>query len=141
MNTPADRPVLEELDAAECLELISPGGVGRVAFDDGEGPTVIPVNYTVEGTAVIFRTSLEGRLNQSLATVLTGAAVRVAFEVDRIDEERHEGWSVLLRGGGEHLPDHERPTGASVEPWPGGDRPAYIRIEPQEISGRRLGHR
>ncbi|MEW2356428.1 pyridoxamine 5'-phosphate oxidase family protein [Spirillospora sp. NPDC029432] len=146
MNTPAgpgpaaDRPVLEELDTEECLELISPGGIGRVAFDDGEGPAVIPVNYAVEGTAVIFRTSLEGRLNKSLATVLTGAAVRIAFEVDRIDEERHEGWSVLLRGGGEHLPDHERPAGASVEPWPGGDRPVYIRIEPQEISGRRLRH-
>ena len=134
------RPVLEELDRAQCLALIARGGVGRVAFDDGEGPTVIPVNYALDGDAVVFRTSLEGRLNQSLATAMTGAAVRIAFEVDDIDPERHEGWSVLVRGGGHHLPDHERPPMPSVEPWPGGERSVYIRLVPHHISGRRLVH-
>ncbi|XVQ09134.1 pyridoxamine 5'-phosphate oxidase family protein [Spirillospora sp. CA-255316] len=137
---PSGRPVLEELDREQCLALIAPGGVGRVAFDDGEGPTVIPVNYAVDAGAVVFRTSLEGRLHQSLATALTGAAVRIAFEVDSIDPERHEGWSVLLRGGGQELPDHERPVSPAVEPWPGGERPVYIRLVPHHISGRRLGH-
>jgi nitroimidazol reductase NimA-like FMN-containing flavoprotein (pyridoxamine 5'-phosphate oxidase superfamily) len=135
---PSGRPVLEELDREQCLALIAPGGVGRVAFDDGEGPTVIPVNYAVDGDAVVFRTSLEGRLHQSLATVLTGAAVRIAFEVDSIDADRHEGWSVLLRGGGQELPDHERPAAPAVEPWPGGERPVYVRLVPRQISGRRL---
>ncbi|MFF5261198.1 pyridoxamine 5'-phosphate oxidase family protein [Actinomadura viridis] len=135
---PSGRPVLEELDRAQCLALIGPGGVGRVAFDDGEGPTVIPVNYVLDGESVVFRTSLEGRLHHSLATALTGAAVRIAFEVDHIDEHDRVGWSVLLRGGGYHMPDHERPQGASVEPWPGGERPVYIRLTPHEVSGRRL---
>jgi nitroimidazol reductase NimA-like FMN-containing flavoprotein (pyridoxamine 5'-phosphate oxidase superfamily) len=130
--------VLEPLDRAECLELIRDGGIGRVAFDDGEGPTVIPVNFAMDGDAVVFRTSLEGRLNQSLATALTGAAMRIAFEVDEIDTEQHSGWSVLLRGGGYPLPDHERPAFPTVEPWPGGERPVYIRLDPQEVSGRRL---
>ncbi|WP_344588829.1 pyridoxamine 5'-phosphate oxidase family protein [Actinomadura vinacea] len=137
-GAPSGGPVLEELERAECLALIRPGGVGRVAFDDGEGPTVIPVNYTLDGEAVVFRTSLEGRLTHSLATAMTGAAVRIAFEVDDIDAERHEGWSVLLRGGGHLLPDHERPPAATVQPWPGGERPVYIRLAPQEISGRHL---
>jgi uncharacterized protein len=87
---------------------------------------------------VIFRTSLEGRLNQSLATALTGAAVRIAFEVDEIDPEREAGWSVLLRGGGYVMPDHDRPDFPSVQPWPGGERPVFIRLEPHEVSGRRL---
>lgn len=133
------RPVLEELEREECLDLIRPGGVGRVAFDDGEGPTVIPVNYALDdGDAVVFRTSLEGRLNQSLETALTGAAVRIAFEVDHVDENNAIGWSVLLRGGGYHLPDHERPAAPAVEPWPGGERPVYIRLAPHKISGRRV---
>ncbi|WP_255276608.1 pyridoxamine 5'-phosphate oxidase family protein [Actinomadura madurae] len=56
----SERPVLEELDRAECLRLISGGAIGRVAFDDGEGPTVIPVNYAVADDAVVFRTSVSG---------------------------------------------------------------------------------
>ncbi|MFD0533894.1 pyridoxamine 5'-phosphate oxidase family protein [Actinomadura luteofluorescens] len=56
----SDEPVLEELDRAECMKLLSGGSIGRVAFDDGEGPTVVPVNYAVEGDSVIFRTSASG---------------------------------------------------------------------------------
>lgn len=138
MSTPAGRPVLERLSREDCLALIRGGGIGRVAFDDGEGPTVIPVNYAVDGDAVVFRTSLEGRLNQSLARAMTGAAIRIAFEVDDIDLKEQSGWSVLLRGGGQLLPDHERPSQETVVPWVGGDRPVYIRLEPVEVTGRRL---
>ncbi|WP_395110516.1 pyridoxamine 5'-phosphate oxidase family protein [Actinomadura sp. SCN-SB] len=143
MSTPggegtSGHSVLEPLDREECLELIRDGGIGRVGFDDGEGPTVIPVNFAMDGDAVVFRTSLEGRLNQSLATAMTGTAIRIAFEVDEINPEEHSGWSVLLRGGGQYLPDHERPGFPTVEPWPGGERPVYIRLEPHEVSGRRL---
>ncbi|WP_329521705.1 pyridoxamine 5'-phosphate oxidase family protein [Spirillospora sp. NBC_01491] len=130
------RSALRELDREECLRLIAPGGVGRVAFDDGEGPTVIPVNYVLDGEAVVFRTSLGGRLNWSLTTGLVGAEVRIAFEVDRIDDAEHEGWSVLLRGGAHHLSDDE--TAAEVVPWPGGEREARVRLTPGEITGRRL---
>ncbi|MFD0853559.1 pyridoxamine 5'-phosphate oxidase family protein, partial [Actinomadura adrarensis] len=93
----------------------------------------------MDGDAVVFRTSLEGRLNQSLATAMTGAAIRIAFEVDDIDLEKQSGWSVLLRGGGQLLPDHERPPQPTVVPWAGGERPVYIRLDPIEVTGRRLG--
>jgi nitroimidazol reductase NimA-like FMN-containing flavoprotein (pyridoxamine 5'-phosphate oxidase superfamily) len=143
MSTPGEGasggPKLERLDREACLDLIRAGGIGRVAFDDGEGPTVIPVNYAMDGDAVVFRTSLEGRLNQSLATAMTGAAIRIAFEVDQIDLEKQSGWSVLLRGGGQLLPDHERLPQPTVVPWAGGERPVYIRLDPTEITGRRLG--
>ncbi|GAA4097362.1 MULTISPECIES: pyridoxamine 5'-phosphate oxidase family protein [Actinomadura] len=132
--------VLEELDREECLRLIAPGGVGRVAFNDGEGPAVIPVNYVVDDGTVVFRTDLTGRLSQALRTALKGAQVRIAFEVDRIDEVRHEGWSVMLRGGARQLSDDECVTAAPVEPWPGGERGAHIRMVPSEISGRRIHH-
>ena len=132
------QPVLEELDRAECLRLIAPGGVGRVAYDDGEGPTVVPVNYAVDGAAVIFRTSESARLNRSLLTIVPGGQVRAAFEVDRIDSASREGWSVLLRGGAHPLSDEERESCARVDPWPAGDRGAWFSLAATEISGRRL---
>ncbi|MFB4309976.1 pyridoxamine 5'-phosphate oxidase family protein [Actinomadura sp. GTD37] len=134
----SDRPVLEELDRAECLRLITGGVIGRVAFDDGEGPTVIPVNYAVDGDAVIFRTSTSGRMNRSLLTSVVGGEVRAAFQVDRIDETDHVGWSVLLRGGAHHLSEEERGRVAPVRPWPGGDRGEWFRLAAREVSGRRL---
>ncbi|MCP2335936.1 pyridoxamine 5'-phosphate oxidase family protein [Actinomadura rupiterrae] len=136
MSEPQGRPTLSELDREACLALIAPGGVGRVAFDDGEGPSVLPVNYVMDGEEVVFRTSLAGRLNQKLAGLLSGAEVRIAFEVDDFDSEMREGWSVLLRGGARQLGDEE--DSAPVEPWPADARPARIRLNPKEITGRRL---
>ncbi|WP_051712370.1 pyridoxamine 5'-phosphate oxidase family protein [Spirillospora albida] len=136
---PSAKPVLEELDRAACLALIAPGGIGRVAFEDGEGPTVIPVNYTVENGSVVFRTSTHARLSRTLLTEVAGGGhVRVAFEVDEIDHASEEGWSVLLRGGAHHLAPDERP--AAVEPWPGGEHEEWFRLQPSSVSGRRLHH-
>ncbi|TDC57688.1 pyridoxamine 5'-phosphate oxidase family protein [Actinomadura sp. KC345] len=132
------QPVLEELGRTDCMELLGRGGIGRVAFDDGEGPTVVPVNYAVDGDAVIFRTSVTGRLNRSLLTSVAGGEVRAAFEVDRFDESSHEGWSVLLRGGAHPLTDEEQASVARVDPWPGGDREAWFRLSAREVTGRRL---
>ena len=50
-------PVLERLDEDECLRLISPGGVGRLAFSGRYGLTVFPVNYTVHDGSIMFRTA------------------------------------------------------------------------------------
>ncbi|XRQ15659.1 pyridoxamine 5'-phosphate oxidase family protein [Actinomadura welshii] len=131
-------PVLEELDRAESLGLLGERGIGRVAFDDGEGPTVIPVNYAVDGDGVLFRTSVSGRLSRSLLTSVVGGEVRAAFEVDRFDEETREGWSVLLRGGVHPLSEAEKAAAVRVEPWPGGEREAWFRLAAREVSGRRL---
>jgi len=43
-------PEPELLDEAECLRLISPGGVGRLAYSGRFGPTVLPVNYMMYRT-------------------------------------------------------------------------------------------
>lgn len=140
-NMPSEssmQPVLEELDRAECLRLIAPGGIGRVAFDDGEGPAVIPVNYAVDGESVIFRTSVSGRLNRSLPSVVIGGQVRAAFEADQIDETTRAGWSVLLRGGTHRLSDEEREKAVRVDPWPGGKREVWFRLTASDVSGRRL---
>ena len=62
----------------------------------------------------------------------------VAFEVDHIDESTREGWSVLVRSGAHHITGDVNKN--AVESWAGGDRPLYIRISPNEITGRRIRH-
>ncbi|WP_406315433.1 pyridoxamine 5'-phosphate oxidase family protein [Streptosporangium sp. NBC_01639] len=146
---------LEKLDPQECLRLISPGGVGRIAFNDLGGPVILPVNYALHDGAVVFRTAFGGPLDETLRTGLRGVEFKVAFEVDRIDEARREGWSVLLRGGIHHVSgdvssdadadadaDAERAAAgvSGVDPWAGGDRGLYVKVVPTEVTGRRIRH-
>ncbi|GHE43926.1 hypothetical protein GCM10017673_52590 [Streptosporangium violaceochromogenes] len=137
---PAPRPRLEKLETGECLRLIAPGGVGRVAFDEPGGPAILPVNYVLHKGAVIFRTAFGGPLDDNLRTGVRGVEFKVAFEVDRIDDACGEGWSVLLRGGAHHVSEDELAEAAAsgVRPWAGGERALYVRIVPAEISGRRI---
>jgi nitroimidazol reductase NimA-like FMN-containing flavoprotein (pyridoxamine 5'-phosphate oxidase superfamily) len=48
---------LEALDTAECLRLISPGGIGRLAYLGRYGLSVLPVNYRMHEGAIVFRTA------------------------------------------------------------------------------------
>lgn len=139
-GAPAPHPRLEPLGTEECLRLISPGGVGRVAFAEAGGPAILPVNYVLREGAVIFRTSLGGTLDESLRTGVKGVDFKIAFEVDRIDDVNREGWSVLARGGAHRVSGEEREAAArsGVTPWAGGDRDLYIKIVPVEITGRRI---
>ncbi|MCA2229221.1 helix-turn-helix domain-containing protein [Nonomuraea aurantiaca] len=130
-------PAPETLDPEECLRLIAPGGIGRVAFNGSQGPTVLPVNYRYHDGAVVFRTAHGGPMDQDLRTGLTGVEIKIGFEVDRIDEAQRAGWSVLVQGPAHHVPEDEAP-GTDVEPWAGGDRHLYIRIVPCHVTGRRI---
>ena len=133
-------PVLEELDEKECLRLIAPGGIGRVAFNGSHGPTVLPVNYQVHEGAILFRTAAGGPMDQDLRTGMQGVEIKIGFEVDQIDEAHREGWSVLVQGPAHHVPEEETAEliGADVSPWAGGDRRLYVRIIPSQITGRRI---
>ncbi|MEU4579829.1 helix-turn-helix domain-containing protein [Nonomuraea sp. ATR24] len=136
----AESPHVEVLDREECLRLIEPGGIGRVAFDGSHGPTVLPVNYRLHDGAILFRTAYGGPMDRDLRTGVQGVEIVVGFEVDRIDEAQREGWSVLVQGPFHHVaPDEAAGLSASdVTPWVGGDRTLYIRIVPHQITGRRI---
>ncbi|MFC7384501.1 helix-turn-helix domain-containing protein [Sphaerisporangium rhizosphaerae] len=138
---PAGRPVLRPLGRDECLRLIAPGGVGRVAYAGSTGPAVFPVNYVFHGGAIVFRTRAGGPMDRDLRGGVAGVAVRAGFEVDRIDEAERRGWSVLVQGPAQHLAPDETPPQAAVldvRPWAGGERDQCIRIIAQEVSGRRI---
>ncbi|MER6580220.1 pyridoxamine 5'-phosphate oxidase family protein [Nonomuraea sp. NPDC001023] len=131
-------PVLEVLDREECLRLIAAGGIGRIAFNGSHGPTVLPVNFRVHDGAIVFRTAAGGPLDEDLRTGLEGVEVMVGFEVDRIDEARRQGWSVLVQGPAHHVTPDEQAAEPDVTPWAGGDRRLHIRIVPHHITGRRI---
>jgi hypothetical protein len=67
----------------------------------------------------------------------------VAFEVDDIDVEHHQGWSVAVHGFGRDIthgidPESERLRELPVRPWAPGQRDQWFKITPAEITGRRL---
>ena len=136
----ADR-VIEELDENECLYLISPGGVGKIAYTGRFGPVVLPVNYTMQDGAVVFRTAENSPLDEDLRTGIRNADYKVAFEIDDIEMTERRGWSVLIQGPAHHLTGDEeaavRETG--IETWAPGDRELFVRIVPSRITGRRVG--
>jgi nitroimidazol reductase NimA-like FMN-containing flavoprotein (pyridoxamine 5'-phosphate oxidase superfamily) len=128
-------PVLQTLTAAECHDLLSPGGVGRVAFTTADGPVVLPVNYAMAGHTVIFRTAPD----TLLAGYLDGPA---GFEVDRLDEALSQGWSVLVTGRAVRVTSEadvrQLEHHTDIRPWAGGARDVYVRIIPRKITGRRI---
>jgi nitroimidazol reductase NimA-like FMN-containing flavoprotein (pyridoxamine 5'-phosphate oxidase superfamily) len=134
---------LEILDEAECLRLIGPAGIGRLAFPGRFDLTVLPVNYVLHDGGILFRTALAGSTDEDLRTGIEHAEYRVAFEVDNFDTETREGWSVLIQGPAHHLDDPAEQAAAmavGVEPWAGGEREHFIRITPARITGRRIRH-
>lgn len=132
--------VMDDLEAGECLRLISPGGIGRIAYGSGGGLAIRPVNYRLIEGAVVFRTTEHGALDEDLRTGIDGAEYRVAFEIDELDPERQQGWSVLIQGPAHHLTDAERAAygDAGLVTWAEGDREMYVRITPSRITGRRV---
>ncbi len=114
-------PVTERLDETECLRLIAPGGVGRIGYTGRFGPTVLPVNYVVHQGSIVFRTGQASPLDEDLRTGIEHAYYRVAFEVDALDMQAREGWSVLIQGDVHHLDSpqqRDEARAAGVQPWP-----------------------
>jgi nitroimidazol reductase NimA-like FMN-containing flavoprotein (pyridoxamine 5'-phosphate oxidase superfamily) len=135
------QPVLEQLDEAECLRLIGPGGVGRLAYAGRFGLSVFPVNYVVHEGSIVFRTTQDSPTGEDLRTGIADAEYEVAFEIDDIDLAAREGWSVLIHGPAHHMDsaaERALVQETGVRPWPGCDREHAIRITPVRITGRRL---
>jgi len=136
----ADR-VFEELGEEECLALIAPGGIGRIAYTSRFGPAVLPVNYVLQDGAVVFRTAENGPLDVDLRTGIADADYIVAFEIDSIHLDSKQGWSVLIQGPAHHVSgdDEDALRDAGVEPWAPGPRELFVRIVPSRMTGRRVG--
>ncbi|WP_327064615.1 pyridoxamine 5'-phosphate oxidase family protein [Kitasatospora sp. NBC_01250] len=133
---PAPHPVLSRLTGTECWERLGTHGVGRVVVPAEPAPQVFPVNYTVDAHTVVYRTA-----PHSAPAAAPGSTL--SFQVDRINDHLSQGWSVLIAGTAQPIEDAATIGRLALlpgtEPWAGGNRPLWIRITPDRISGRRVG--
>ena len=128
---------VDKLTVAECRGLLDGHHFGRFGFVDYVGvfPSIIPVNYLLDGDKVVIRTDAGSKL----AAGLRGAPV--AFEVDGVDENHHVGWSVVVRGHAEEVTDEDELAELRKTPllaWHPGPKPHYVRINATQVIGRRI---
>ena len=134
-------PVVELLDEAECLRLISLGGVGRIGYTGRFGPTVVPVNYALHEGTIVFRTGQHGPMGEDLRTGIEHAESKVAFEIDELSPATREGWSILIQGAAHPVESETERASvmqSGVEPWARGEKELFVRVIPTRITGRRI---
>jgi len=131
-----ERTGLIRLSQQECAGLLVTASVGRIVFVDDGQPLALPVNFAWHEDTIVFRTG-EG---QKLHAATVGQ--KVAFEVDSIDETSHQGYSVIVKGTAREVTDwaeQEQLEQLAVRPWQRQPwRRGWVRIDPAEITGRRL---
>ena len=137
METTDARTGLVRLDREQCLALLAADEVGRLAFVVGGVPTIVPVNYRLDGDTVVVRTGPGAKLHD-------GPRRPVAFEIDSFDRVRRQGWSVVVAGRLEEVTPYDADVFArvhrlGVDPWADGDRSHWLRLVPSRITGRRVG--
>lgn len=120
------------LELPECRQLLAIGAshhrVGHIAISGTESPTLLPVDYAVDGADVIIQVG-EGLFGNIVGRV-------VAFAVE--DESAERPWSVLVRGLAQAVPWKDAPPRL---PSPRAARPGnrLVRIRSDVVTGRRLG--
>jgi uncharacterized protein len=126
---------LETLDRDECRRLLGSTNVGRLGYCTDLGPRIVPMNYTLVGEAMTFRTGIDTEASHQLFDH------PVAFEVDQFDEFLQTGWSVLVVGNAQPL-DEELLLLLDVrqtpQPWPAGRRVLVVQLPLTMMTGRRV---
>lgn len=123
-----------ELDESECWSLLREAVVGRLAVVIDDAPDIFPVNHVVDHGAIVFRTAGGTKLDRA-------SGHRVAFEVDGYDTSSGQAWSVVVKGTAHEIKQLHDVLDAfdlDLHPWHAKPGPAYVRIEPDHMSGRRF---
>lgn len=128
---------VEELSAEEAWAFLQRKTLGRLAYHLGDEVHIVPVNYSVVGRRLLFRT----RAGSKLLGVILDADV--AFETDEVDEAAGRATSVVVRGVASRLDDREiRLLGsAGPRPWvAGAERDEVVAILPTVVTGLSFDH-
>ena len=128
------RTGLDVLDRDECLALLGQCSLGRLAVVIDDLPLIFPVNFALDGDAIVFRNDPGSKVD--------GARNRpVAFECDWTDALSQTGWSVLVTGDAVPVRDsaeRDRLGHLPLGPWCPGPKAIWLRIQPKTLSGRRI---
>jgi nitroimidazol reductase NimA-like FMN-containing flavoprotein (pyridoxamine 5'-phosphate oxidase superfamily) len=128
---------LQVLPGDECRRLLAGRQFGRIGLAGGHYPMILPVNYVLDGDAIVIRT-------ESPKIIAAGGYARVAFEVDDVDERTRSGWSVLVHALAEEVTGVQRDKlaarlrAADGIPWAPGEHGHWIRLIPKAVTGRRI---
>ena len=128
-----DPAVTIHLDEDECWRLLSGAEFGRLAVSIANHPDIFPVNFVVDDRTIVFRTDEGTKL---AAAVLTPS---VAFEIDGVDGG--QAWSVVVAGRAHEIEKMEEVYAAlelPIHPWQRAPKHRYVRIAPDQVSGRRF---
>lgn len=126
---------LEILDEGQCLTLLAGSSVGRVGVSIAALPAIFPVNFTLSGRDIIFKTA-EGTKFSAAASHAV-----VAFQCDSVDPVRREGWAVLAIGRADPVTEPAEVKTLDKLPldsWIDEGLNNYVRIPIEFISGRRI---
>jgi nitroimidazol reductase NimA-like FMN-containing flavoprotein (pyridoxamine 5'-phosphate oxidase superfamily) len=130
-------PDVEPLSREQCEVHLGYAEYGRLVYATARGPVAIPVNYEYREGQILVSTDPEK------AVWLEGLQV-VGFEVDRVDEDLSEGWSVLVTGevrAVEEPDEQQRLASLRLVTWNDTGEHTLIAITPAEITGRVIVHR
>ena len=125
---------VQELTADQSWQLVREAQVGRMAVVVEGAPDIFPVNHTVDHGSVVFRTTVGTKLSAAVGN-------RVAYEVDGFDAPTGQAWSVVVKGMAREVRQlHElmEIVDLPVFPWQEGPKPKFVRIEADEVTGRRF---
>jgi nitroimidazol reductase NimA-like FMN-containing flavoprotein (pyridoxamine 5'-phosphate oxidase superfamily) len=126
---------LEVLDRSTCLELLGTVEVGHLAWAETDGHVqVLPLNFALDGDDVVVRTG-----SGTLVTAVQ-AGRRLSFQADDLEPAVRGGWTVLITGTAHVVgPGSEADRlGRLVQPWAGGLKPVVVRLQADDVTGRRL---
>ncbi|MFW8745744.1 pyridoxamine 5'-phosphate oxidase family protein, partial [Mesorhizobium japonicum] len=122
-----------ELSTGECWRRLGEARIGRLAIATDHGAEVFPVNHLVRDGSVVLRSAPGTKLLE------LARHPDVAFEVD--GRRGRRTWSVVLRGRAERM-DSDIDIAESGVRGLRTDHPGekfnYVRIRPDEVSGRRF---
>ena len=128
------RSGIEPLAHDESLCLLGTDDTGRLGLVVREIPVVLPVNYAVDGDAILIRVAADTALDD-------GRPRPGCLEIDSLDRAQRAGWSILVTGRLEEI-TAEDASGAErrlrLVPWAGGEDARWMRLVPDHVAGRRV---
>jgi len=128
-----DSDPISVLGESEAWNLLSGVSLGRLVTSFGGKLEIFPVNFVTQRHTVLFRTAEGTKL---FTTVMND---QVLFEAD--DHTVADGWSVIIRGTASLLTaadDIRAAERAQLMPWVATEKLRYVRITPDEVSGRQF---
>jgi hypothetical protein len=128
----AVQPRIDVLDEDECWDLLASERLGRLGVM-GDRVEIFPVNFLVYEGAVYFASAPSAKLQY------IRDRPHVAFEVDGTYDDMM--WSVVVYGEAVRMDSDPEILGSGIRNlrgWHPATKYNYVRIVPDEISGRRF---